>query len=90
MNYYYDLNKTYIGFHGDAERKIVICARLGGDMPIYYQWFQNGKKVGDRIKIDVNGGDIYCMSFKATGNDWLKRKIYTLRHAAFVNEKLVK
>lgn len=90
MNYYYDLKHTYIGAHGDSERKIVICARLGHDMPLYYQWFYQSKKVSERVKFNIKGGDIYCMSFKATGNDWKKRSIYTIRHAAAIDEKLIK
>jgi hypothetical protein len=33
-NYYYDLGKCGINFHGDSERKIVIGLRLGGDFPL--------------------------------------------------------
>lgn len=89
MNYYYDLEKTYIGEHGDAERKIVICARLGADFPLFYQWYYRFKPVGERLKLNINSGDIYAMSTKATGNDWKKSSIYTLRHAAALNEKLI-
>ncbi len=53
-NYYYDTKKTYIGFHGDSERKIVIAIRLGTEMmPIHYQWFFNSSPIGKRIKIDL-------------------------------------
>ena len=90
MNYYYDLKNCYIGYHGDAERKIVICTRLGDDMPIFFRWHHGSEKVGSEVKIELMGGDIYCMSFKATGNDWRKRKIYTLRHAACLDENLLK
>lgn len=81
-NYYYDLKKTGIGFHGDTERKIVVAMRLGASMPLHYQWFQNSKPVGDTIKLKLDHGDLYVMSEKATGQDWKKKKIYTLRHAA--------
>lgn len=42
-NHYYDTSllersKTYIGFHGDAERRIVAAVRLGLDFPLHYQW----------------------------------------------------
>ncbi len=81
-NYYYDLKKCGIGFHGDGERKIVIAMRLGATFPLHYQWFHQSKPVGKRFVINVEHGDIYFMSFKATGNDWKKRSKYTLRHAA--------
>lgn len=80
-NYYYDVSKCGIGYHGDAERRKVIACRLGADLPIYYQWYKDGKPVGERIEIDLWGGDVYVMSEKAVGTDWKKKKIYTLRHA---------
>ena len=80
-NYYYNIDDCGIGFHGDAERRIVIAIRLGASLPIYYQWYQNSKPVGERIEVPLNGGDIYLMSEKAVGTDWRKRKIMTLRHA---------
>jgi hypothetical protein len=81
-NYYYDINKCGIGYHGDSERKIVIAIRLGASMPLYYQWYYQNEKVGDRIKLTLHSGDIYVMSEKATGNDWKCKSQYTLRHAA--------
>ena len=90
-NYYYDTKKTYIGFHGDSERKIVIALRLGTEkMPIHYQWFLNSGPIGKRIKIDLNPGDLYIMSEKAVGTDWKRKIIPTLRHATAVDEKLLK
>ena len=87
-NYYYDTNKTYIGFHGDSERKIVIGVRLGNDFPLYYQWYYQNNKIGDLFKIILGHGDIYFMSEKAVGNDWKKKSIYTLRHAAGFEKSL--
>lgn len=81
-NYYYDVNNTGIGFHGDSERKKVIAIRLGKSIPLHYQWFLKGEPVGDRIKLKLNHGDIYVMSEKATGYDWKLKNIPTLRHAA--------
>lgn len=81
-NYYYDINKCGIGFHGDAERLRVIGVRLGATLPLHYQWFQNSKPVGNRCEIILNDGDMYIMSEKAVGTDWKKKKIVTLRHAA--------
>jgi len=80
-NYYYDIKKCGIGFHGDGERKKVVAFRMGASMPLYYQWYQNSKPVGDRFVIELNDGDMYIMSEKAVGFDWLKKKIPTLRHA---------
>jgi hypothetical protein len=63
-NYYYDVKTTYIGFHGDTEREIVIAVRLGGDFPLYYQWFYQGEKVGPLFETVLSHGDIYFMSSK--------------------------
>ena len=83
-NLYYDVSKCGIGFHGDAERKRVIACSLGAKRPIHWQWYQNSKPIGDRIKFELEGGDMYIMSEKATGFDWKKRSQKTLRHAAGV------
>lgn len=83
-NYYYDVTKCGIGFHGDSERRKVIGARLGQQeesMPLHFQWYINGNVYGDRLTIPLNNGDIYIMSEKTVGTDWRKKKIYTLRHA---------
>ena len=85
-NFYHDVNKCGIGYHGDAERKIVIGVRTGETMPLVYQWYKNSEKIGDRILIQLNHGDIYAMSNKASGNDWKKKNIVTIRHAAGSNK----
>lgn len=81
-NYYYDVNKCYIREHGDAERRMVVGVRLGASFPLHFQWFLQGKKVGDRKTINLNDGDLYIMSDVAVGWNWLKRKVPTLRHSA--------
>ena len=81
-NLYYDTSKCGIGYHGDAERKIVVAFRLGATLPLHYHWFHEGKPIGDTIKLTLNHGDLYVMSEKATGFDWKKKKEPTLRHAA--------
>lgn len=81
-NKYYDTTRTGIGYHGDTERRKVIAFRLGGDMPLYYQWFLNSKPIGENKKFIINSGDIYVMSEKAVGTDWKKKLFPTLRHAA--------
>ena len=83
-NYYYDISKCGIGYHGDGERRKVFAARIGASekMPLYYQWYQNSEPVGYRIKLVLNDGDMYVMSEKAVGFDWLKKNTPTLRHAS--------
>jgi hypothetical protein len=81
-NYYYDVKKTYIGFHSDCEREIVIAIRLGADFPLYFQWFYRNKPVGKLWKYTFSHGDMYFMSDKAVGHDGKKSSILTLRHAA--------
>ena len=80
-NYYYDLAKCGIGYHGDAERKKVFAVRMGESMPLFFQWFQRSMPIGDPIKLDLNDGDMYMMSEKAVGFDWLKKVVPTLRHS---------
>lgn len=80
-NYYYDISKCGIGYHGDGERKKVFAVRMGASMPLYFQWFQFSKAVGNRIEVNLNDGDMYMMSDKAVGFDWLTRNVPTLRHA---------
>lgn len=82
MNYYYDPKNCGIGFHGDSERRKVICARLGASLPMHFQWFKRFKPIGNRVKFTLNHGDLYIMSEKAVGTDWKKSYILTLRHAA--------
>lgn len=82
LNLYYDPEKCGIGFHSDLERKIVICARLGADMPLHFQWYKNSKAQFEKTIIIPKHGDIYIMSEKAVAPDGRKKKIYTLRHAA--------
>ncbi|SPN79689.1 2OG-Fe(II) oxygenase, partial [Brazilian cedratvirus IHUMI] len=42
---YYDVNKCYIGFHGDSERRKVIGLRLGETMPLYFAWWYQGRRI---------------------------------------------
>ncbi len=83
-NVYYNPSKCGIGYHGDGERKKVFAARFGATekVPLYFQWFKKSAPVGERIPIHFNDGDMYAMSEKAVGFDWLKKNIPTLRHAA--------
>jgi hypothetical protein len=81
-NYYYDVKKCGIGFHGDAERRIVIAFRLGHPIPLHFQWFLKGASIGSRVVLNLGPGDLYAMSGKAVGFDWKLRVVPTLRHAA--------
>ena len=81
-NYYYDVSKCGIGFHGDGERKRVVGLRLGASIPLHFQWFQKVCPIGQRFIVNLDHGDLYIMSEKAVGSDWLFRSKLTLRHAA--------
>lgn len=104
-NYYYDVDKCYIGFHGDAERRKVVGVRMGKSFKFHYQWYgvpeddeeatkkakeknknartlKTKKLLGKRLEITLNHGDLYIMSEKAVGTDWMSKNVLTLRHAA--------
>lgn len=84
-NKYFDTRRCGIGWHGDAERRLVVGVRLGASdaMPLKWCWFQRSQPVGDVMALALGHGDLYIMSEKATGRDWLaNRKGMTLRHAA--------
>lgn len=82
-NWYFE-EKGGISCHGDAERKIVICISLGTSTTLRYYWRMAGsfKKYGEGIDTQINHGDIYIMSEKATGHDWRKSSKTRLVHAA--------
>jgi hypothetical protein len=81
-NYYYDITKCGIGYHGDSERRRVVGVRIGATLPLRYQWFYQSKSIGPFINFNLEHGDIYIMSEKAVGTDWKSSNIPTLRHAA--------
>ena len=81
-NYYYDIKKCGIGFHGDSERRKVIGVRLGESFPIAFQWYHKKEPISEIINIPIESGDIYIMSEKTVGTDWKSSSIKTLRHAA--------
>jgi len=82
-NYYFH-KKSGIGFHGDTERKIIICISLGSSSTIRYCWRLAGSSslFGKPLDVQINHGDIYIMSEKATGFDWKSRNKTRLVHAA--------
>lgn len=81
-NKYIDVKKNGIGPHGDTERVVVACFRIGESMPMKFGWFHKSSLVGKTLTVTVPGGGLYFMSEKATGYDWKSRSKYTLRHAA--------
>lgn len=81
-NYYYDISKCGIGFHGDTERRIVVGLRLGATLPLVYKWFYRNQPVSDPIVLTLEHGDMYFMDEKATGHDWKYSSRFTLRHSA--------
>ena len=87
-NYYHTLSQCGIGYHGDGERRKVFTVRIGASerMPLYYQWYQRSQPVGERIEVVLQEGDMYVMSEKAVGFDWLKKIVPTLRHASGVDK----
>lgn len=90
-NYYYDISKCGIGYHGDGERRIVVGIRVGENMPLHFRWYHKFNVVSPTMKLMLGQGDVYFMSDKTTGNDWKKSSKYTLRHSAgskaFLDEK---
>lgn len=80
-NHYYD-ESCGIGWHGDAERRKVVGMRLGRPMPLSFQWYHKKAPIGEMTTIMLEHGDMYVMSDKATGYDWKRSSIPTLRHSA--------
>ena len=76
--------KAGIGYHGDAERKVVVCLSLGRESLLRYHWRLPGSSEHTLAPIDirVGHGDVYIMSEKATGHDWRFRSRVRLVHAA--------
>jgi len=81
-NYYYDVTKTGIGYHFDAERRKVIGCRLGESIPLHFMWFHKHKPISEPIIFNLNHGDMYIMSEKTVGTDGKKSSKIGLRHAA--------
>ena len=80
--YFHD--KSGIGYHGDAERKIVICLSLGKSTILRYHWRLPGSSEHELEPTDIklNHGDVYIMSEKATGWDWKSRSKVRVVHGA--------
>ena len=82
LNKYYDISICGIGYHSDLERRKTIGCRFGTTMPLCFHWYQNSKRIGEKLTLSLNNNDMYIMSAKANGFDGRKRKIPILRHAA--------
>ena len=80
----YFAQSSGIGFHGDAERRVVICLSLGGGSTLRYQWRDPGSSAHSHPPVDiaVGHGDVYIASEKATGYDWRSRSKARVVHAA--------
>lgn len=98
-NHYPDSFKCGIGWHGDAERKHVLGARVGPgavNMPLRFQAFYRHEPVGCEVRVEIKSGDVFVLSEKATGYDWRSSSFLTWRHAAgadtcqYVKPKLTK
>ncbi len=86
-NFYYDTEECGIFYHGDYNRKRLIALRLGKSMNLVHQWYLGKERIGNKIELMLNNGDMYIMSEKTVGFDWKddfrkKNKIPRLRHAA--------
>jgi alkylated DNA repair dioxygenase AlkB len=83
--YFHD--KAGIGYHGDAERKIVICLSLGKETTLRYHWRlpASSDHTLEPTDIKLNHGDVYIMSEKATGWDWKLRSKVRVVHGAGKN-----
>lgn len=74
-NYYYDVTKCGIGYHGDAERRLVIGTRFGAEFPLVYRWYRDSTPIGAKIPLPIlHHGDMYVMSAKAAGTDWRQKR----------------
>lgn len=79
----YHHNKAGIGPHGDAERKAVVCYKCGKRrMKLQFQWYWKFQKISQIFEIELGEGDCYVMSEYATGYNWKRSSIPTLRHSS--------
>lgn len=71
---FYHGPKSNINYHGDQERKIIICLCLGKSTQLVYQcrFPEEDAAIKQRLAatLRANHGDIYFMSEKAGGYDW--------------------
>ena len=82
-NHYYSA-KSGIGFHGDAERRKVICASLGTATVLHMYWRLPGSsnQGSEMLQFELEEGDVYAFSEKATGHDWRSSSKCRMVHGA--------
>jgi len=86
-NLYYNVKKTGIGFHGDAERRKVVAGNFCDEdviRELNYFAYLKSERIGKRFRMELKNGDMYIMIAAAAGTDWKKRNKITFRHAAGV------
>ena len=85
VNRYSDVKTAGIGWHGDAERALWSLVRLGPathQMPLMLQWFHKSNPFGEIMQLDLAWGDVVFFTNLATGFNFGKPSLLTLRHAA--------
>lgn len=85
VNNYFDARRCGIGWHGDAERQLWAAMRAGpgsSEMPLKFQWFHKSSPIGEIVSVDLDDGDVIFFSSWATGYNFNKGSLLTLRHAA--------
>ena len=81
-NHYFE-DSCFIGWHGDRERRNTVAVRLGKPMWMQWQWYQQRTAIPDeKLTLLLGHGDVYYMCKKAVGQDFLCKKIPTVRHCA--------
>ena len=86
-DFYYNVLKTGIGFHGDAERRKVVAGNFcdeGIIRELNYIAYLKSERIGKRFRMELKNGDMYIMIGAAAGTNWKKRNKITFRHAAGV------
>lgn len=88
-NYYYRA-ASGIGYHGDTDRRMVVCLCLGGEATVRFHWRLPGSSDHTlrATNVRVQHGDVYVMSDKATGYDWRLRSRARVVHAAGASKYL--
>ncbi len=74
-NYYY-AKSCGIGYHGDTQRKVILGVRLGKTMSLCYHWYKECSRLGERITLELEHGDLFLMTEKAAGFDWKNDRSY--------------
>lgn len=81
-NFYYDLDKTYINFHRDKERRKVIGYRLGDSFPFHVRWHHDSVPVTEYATVMLEHGDMYFMTEFTCGFTRMKKTGLSIKHAA--------